>query len=110
MSTITGYKRDTVGSYIEKDPEAQLVYSMDWSEWLPLGDQLAAVTYTVSTIADDTAPLTRISNGISDSTVTYIELSGGRAREIYTVTAEITTVDGNTDRRAFRVKVINRFL
>jgi hypothetical protein len=110
MSTITGYKRDTLGSYIEKDPEAQLVYSMDWSEWLPSGDQLATATYTISTIAGDTAPLTRVSQGFTGGTISYVELSGGRAREIYTVTAEITTSDGNTDRRAFRVKVINRFL
>jgi hypothetical protein len=110
MSTITGYKKDTVGSYIEKDPSARLVYSMDWSEWLPVGDTLATASYAISTITGDTAPIVRQSQGVSGGTVSYVELSGGTAKEIYTVTATITTVDGNTDRRAFRLKVINRFL
>lgn len=110
MSTITGYKKDTVGSYIEKDPTARLVYSMDWSEWLPTGDQLASASYTISTIAGDSTPIVKHSQGISGSSVSYVELSGGTAKEIYTVTATISTADGNTDRRAFRLKVINRYL
>ena len=110
MSTITGYKKDTVGSYIEKDPSARLVYSMDWSEWLPVGDTLATASYAISTITGDTAPIVRQSQGVSGGTVSYAELSGGQAGEIYTVTATITTGNGNTDRRAFRLKVINRFL
>jgi len=110
MSTITGYKKDTIGSYIEKDPEARLVYSMDWSEWLPVGDQLATATYTISTVSGDTDPIVKHSQGFQGTAISYVELSGGTAKEIYTVTATITTVDGNTDRRAFRLKVINRFL
>jgi hypothetical protein len=111
MSTITGYKRDTVGSYIEKDPEARLIYSMDWSEWLSLGEAISSVDYTISTITGDSDPIVNHDEGIAQGgTVTFVELSGGSAKEIYTVTAEITTDDGNTDRRAFRLKVINRFL
>jgi hypothetical protein len=111
MSTITGYKKDTVGSYIEKDPEARLIYSMDWSEWLPLGEIITSVDYTVSTIAGDQAAIVNHDEGITDNgTVTYVELSGGTSKEIYTVTAESTTDEGNIDRRAFRLKVINRFL
>ena len=107
MSTITGYKRDTVGSWIAKDPQAQLVYSMEWNQWLATGQSLAGVTYTVSTISGDSAPLTKVSSGIS-GTQTYCELSGGTAGELYTVTASITTDDGSLDRRSFRVKVDNR--
>lgn len=110
MSTITGYKKDTVGAYIDKDPGARLVYSMDWSEWLPQGDQLASASYAVSTIAGDATPVVKHSQGISGGTVSYVELSGGTAKEIYTVTATITTVDGNTDKRRFRLKVNDRFL
>jgi hypothetical protein len=110
MSTITGYKKDTVGSYIDKDPSARLVYSMDWSEWLPSGDTLASASYTISTITGDAAPIVRHSQGVSGSAISYVELSGGTAKEIYTVTATVTTVDGNTDSRAFRLKVANRYL
>lgn len=110
MSTITGYKKDTVGSYIEKDPSARLVYSMDWSEWLPSGDTLATASYAISTISGDAAPIVKHSQGLQGTTVSYVELSGGTAKEFYTVTATITTTDGNTDRRAFRLKVNNRYL
>jgi uncharacterized protein YndB with AHSA1/START domain len=110
MSTITGYKKDTVGAYIDKDPGARLVYSMDWSDWLPTGDTLSTATYVISTITGDAAPIVKHSQGIEGSTVSYVELSGGTAKEIYTVTATITTTDGNTDKRRFRLKVNDRFL
>lgn len=110
MSTITGYKKDTVGAYIDKDPGAKLVYSMDWSEWLPQGDTLASASYTVSTITGDATPIVKHSQGVEGGTVSYVELSGGTAKEIYTVTATITTAEGNTDKRRFRLKVNDRFL
>lgn len=110
MSTITGYKKDTVGAYIDKDPGARLVYSMDWSEWLPTGDTLSTATYTISTISGDAAPIVKHSQGLTGTTISYVELSGGTAKEIYTVTATITTTDGNTDKRRFRLKVNDRFL
>jgi hypothetical protein len=110
MSTITGYKKDTVGAYIDKDPGARLIYSMDWSEWLPVGDTLATATYTISTITGDTAPIVRQSQGVQSGTISYVELSGGTAKEIYTITATVTTANGNTDKRRFRLKVNDRFL
>jgi hypothetical protein len=30
MATLTGFKTDRVGAYIEKDPYAQLDYSLDF--------------------------------------------------------------------------------
>jgi hypothetical protein len=109
MSTITGYKRDTVGSWIAKDPAAQLVYAMEWSDWLPTGAALATVNYTFSTVTGDASPLSRVSQGIT-GTQTYCEISGGSAGEIYTVTATITTDAGDTDVRRFRLKVDQRYL
>lgn len=110
MSTITGYKKDTVGAYIDKDPGARLIYSMDWSEWLPTGDTLSTATYVISTITGDAAPIVKHQEGVEGGTVSFVELSGGTAKEIYTVTATITTTDGNTDKRRFRLKVNDRFL
>lgn len=111
MSTITGYKQDTQGAWISKDPEAQLVYSMDFSEWLSTGQTIVSVDYTENSRVNDTAPLVIESEGITNlGTFTYVELSGGAVGKIYTVTAKITTDDGATDRRSFRVKVENRSL
>ena len=109
MISQTGYLKDTQGSWIAKDPQAQLIYSMDWSEWLLAGDELTSVSYSLQVRANDPAPLVKESEGFATGThLTYIELSGGQVGKIYTVTAAITTQNGLEDRRSFRVKVENR--
>lgn len=110
MSTITrsGFEQDAQGIYISKDPQAQLVYSFDWTEWLPTGDSISSVSYTLQVRANDPAPLVNESAGTQGGTITYVELSGGQVGKVYTVTAAITTADGLEDRRNFRVKVENR--
>lgn len=110
MSTITGYKQDTQGSYIVKDPAARLVYSMNWTEWLAQGQTIVSVDYTNNSRVNDTAPLVIVTEGVQSGTVTFAEIQGGAVGKIYTVTAEITTDDGATDRRSFRIKVENRSL
>lgn len=109
MSTIdkTGFMKDVQGIYIIKDPEAQLTYTFDWVEWIPTGDSISTVSYTLQVRANDPAPLVRESQGVT-GTKTFVELSGGQAGKVYTVTAEVTTADGSIDRRNFRVKVENR--
>lgn len=104
----TGYQKDTLGSWISKDPQAQLVYSMEWNQWLPQGDTIQTVAYTLQVRANDPQPLIKESEGVQSGHITYVELSGGQVGKTYTVTAEITTVDGSVDRRNFRVKVENR--
>jgi hypothetical protein len=110
MSTIdtTGFQRDQQGIWILKDPSAQLVYTFDWSQWLTGNDTVSAVTYTLQVRANDPAPLTKTTSGISEGTKTFVELAGGQVGKIYTVTAEITTAVGLVDRRNFRVRVENR--
>lgn len=100
----TGFFQTIQGLTIAKDTEAQLVYTFDWSEWLPAGDSLTAVNYTISARANDPDPLLKVAQGIS-GTKTFIELSNGQEGKTYVVTAAITTTDGLVDRRNFRVKV-----
>lgn len=109
MSTITGYKNDTQGAWIAKDPQAELVYSMDWQYWLSTGETIATVTYTENSRANDPDPLVIESSGVSEGTLTYATISGGTAGKTYTVTAAIETDAGATDRRAFKILVQNRF-
>ena len=104
----TGYEQDTQGSWIRKDPSSSLVYSMDWSDWLPLGDTIATVAYTLQVRANDPAPLTKSNEAVQSGYITLVKLAGGQVGKTYTVTAAITTVDGLIDRRNFRVKVENR--
>lgn len=103
----TGFQQTYQGLSIDKDTEAQLTYTLDWVDWLPQGDSLASVDYTITARANDPDPLTEVSSGIS-GTKTYIELSDGQEGKTYTVTAQITTTDGLIDRRYFRVKVLAR--
>jgi hypothetical protein len=108
MSTITGYQQDKEGVWIPKDRLSTLTYSMDWSEWLPLGASVSSVTYSLTNPQYNPQPLTIDSSGVESGTVTYAVLSGGTLNKIYTVTAQITLDSGQSDRRAFRVKVENR--
>ena len=57
MATLTGYKSDRVGQFIEKDPFAVLDYAVDFTNWMPSGDTINAITVTVETIDGDAAPL-----------------------------------------------------
>lgn len=103
----SGFENTLQGLTIVKDTEAKLSYTFDWSEWLPQGDSLASVQYSIQARVNDPDPLTKVSEGIQGAK-TYIELSEGQVDKSYTVTAKVTTVDGLIDRRSFRVKVQNR--
>lgn len=105
----TGFNQTSSGLSIEKDVEAQLTYTFNWSDWLPQGDTLATVEYSAAARRNDPTPLTIVTSGITDgNTDSYVELAGGQADKTYIVTAKITTSDGLVDRRSFRVNVTNR--
>jgi hypothetical protein len=105
----TGFEQTNTGLVIDKDVEAQLTYTFDWSLWLASGDYIATVAYTVAARTNDPTPIVIESSGTTDSnTDSYVELSGGQVDKAYVVTAKITTNDGMVDRRNFRVNVVNR--
>ena len=108
MKKSTGFQQDQQGSWIAKDPSAQLIYSLDWSEWLPAGDTIASVVHTLQVRANDPTPIVKGTDGVQSGTTSFVEISGGGVGKIYTVTAQITTTDGLTDSRNFRLKVENR--
>lgn len=107
MAITQGFVQTIAGLQISKDPEAQLTYTLDWVDWLPTGDQLSTVNWTIQARANDPDPLVSVSSGIT-GTKTYIELDEGQVGKTYTVFCKITTNDGLEDRRFFRVKVENR--
>lgn len=108
MATLTGYKRDSEGIYIDKDTEAKLDYTLDWSNWLQSGVTISSVTYSFDSISGDTTPITIVSS--NDNTTTTAVIDGGTAGNIYTVYAEVTLDNTNKDRRSFRVSVKDRSL
>lgn len=103
----TGFIQTPLGLEVNKDVEGQLVYTFQWSDWLPDGDSLSAVDYTVAARRNDPTPVTIESSGIT-GTKTYVELAGGQQDKTYIVTAKVTTTDGIVDRRNFRLNVLER--
>lgn len=94
--------------WITKDPQAQLFYTFDWSEWLVSGDTITQAEYTVATRVNDPEPLINVSDGISGTNKTYIELGNGQVGKSYVVSVKVTTSNGLIDRRSFKVKIENR--
>lgn len=109
MTTSSGFRQDVKGSWIPKDPDAQLVYALDWAtEWLPTGASIVNVSHTVTPAT--TPALAIESQGVQSGGTTYVELSGGLKGEIYTIEATVTLDDGAVDSRRFRIKCEDRFL
>lgn len=84
-----------------KDPEAVLDYAVDWSKWLREGETIAASSVTA------TSGITVDSDTHTDTLVT-VWLSGGELGVRYEVTNRITTSQGRSDDRTFRVDVAQR--
>lgn len=108
---LTGFKQDHIGSYIDKDPTASLVYSVDWSDWLYGADTIVSTLWTITAISGDPAgtALTLDSYGFT-TTTSYATITKGTEGEIYTVTSKVTTGNGLVDSRSFRIKVNKRYL
>ena len=105
----TGFNQTNTALEIDKDVEAQLIYTFDWSVWLNNNDTVATVEYTAAARRNDPTPIVIQSQGITDAgRSTYVELSAGQADKTYIITAKVVTSDGITDRRNFRVKCVNR--
>lgn len=109
MATLTGYLQDNEGSFIEKDTEAILDYTMDWGQWLPTGESIVTSTWQIETLAGDTDPLISTTTSAT-STRAIITMRDGTAGKIYKVYNTITTTTGLKDRRYFRIKVRARTL
>jgi hypothetical protein len=103
----SGFTQTIQGLTIDKDVEAQLIYTFDWSTWLPTGDSISTASYAITARANDPDPLEIESQGISGAN-TYVELSNGQLGKTYTVTCTVNTSNGLIDRRNFRVKVLAR--
>lgn len=69
---------------VPKDPQAQLDYTFNWSQWLPGGSTIASVIWTIP------AGITQIASSFTNTTAT-VWVSGGTVGTTYTVTCRITT-------------------
>jgi hypothetical protein len=109
MTTLRGYKRDSESLFIDKDPDAILQYTFDWTDWLASGETISTVDFEVETITGDATPLTKSGVGTSGAgKKCEVTLAGGTAGNIYTVYNTITTDQGETERKFFRIVCKNR--
>ena len=84
-----------------KDPNDNLDYSIDWSEWLTGTDTIASSTWGVPNALTTSFP----SFGTAS---TIIWLAGGTAGEIYDVHNTITTVGGRIEERTIQFTCVVR--
>jgi hypothetical protein len=103
---LRGFRKDREGAYIQKDPQATLDYSVDWSDWLVGADNISTSTWTIQTYTGDAAPVVKSTDGTAGGVAT-IYVSGGTEGKIYRLTNRITTGSGLTDERYFRIVVKN---
>lgn len=103
----SGFYETTNGITINKDIEAEMVYTIDWVDWLESGDSISSVDFSITSRSNDPTPLLEDSSGIS-TTQTWIKVTAGALEKIYPVACKIVTANGLTERRTFRVNVINR--
>ena len=76
MPKLTGFKEDRVGVYIEKDPDAVLDYTLDWSNWLAADDEINSISVSVESISGDSAPLT-VDSTTNTASLTTAYISAG---------------------------------
>jgi len=100
---------------IQKDPQAVLPYSLDWSYfgendgastdpgWLQ-GDTIASSSWSVS----GPDALLVVDSDTNSTTVTTVYLSGGTIGFTYTATNHVITSSGHEDGRSIRVTILSR--
>jgi len=108
MANLTGFKRDNDGLYIEKSPDSNIQYGLDFTDYLNTGDTVSTATVTIETISGDAAPLAYPTDAATDVLITgsvlvNIRLEGGTINNIYTIKCVIVTTQGDTDARSFRI-------
>lgn len=111
---LTGFLKDSQGIFYTKDPDANITLALDFVDYLQTGDSLANATVTLGTIANDASPLAFPTGAVADVTISgtrvIFRVHQGTANKIYPVEVSITTTNGDTDSRHFRIVVKDKGL
>jgi len=115
MANTTGFFKNQQGISIEKDPTANVAYTLDWSQYLPTNTIISSTTITIETITGDSSPLQHPTNAATDVTIisdtkVRIRVEGGSDSNVYDIACQITTDGGDVDTRHFKVVVKERNL
>lgn len=115
MANITGFEKNRDGIFIEKDPTANVAYTLDWSEYLPTNTIISSTSITIETISGDSSPLQHPTDAATDVSIitnnkVRIRVEGGTDGNVYDIACQITTDGGDIDTRHFKVVVKERNL
>ena len=98
----------------EKDPDAILDYSIQWSSWLSTGDSIVSSVWSISASIPmrenslaDINPIV-IDNSFLTDSLSTVWVSAGTVGFKYLLTNRVTTNDGRTDDRHIVLQVIER--
>jgi len=93
-------------SYLLKDPEAVLDYSIDWgAEYLAAGELLAESEWSV---APDEPGGAVIAGNDFDATTSTVRVGGGIVGRLYALANRVTTATGRIDDRSIIIRVEKR--
>ena len=93
-------------SFLLKDPQAVLDYTIDWgADYLAPGDLLAASSWSVA--PDEPGGATVVGNDF-DATTTTVKAGGGVAGHLYSLVNRITTSTGRIDERSILIRAESR--
>lgn len=114
MANLTGFKKDNEGAYIEKHPDANIQYGVDFTDYLNASDNINSATVTIESITGDASPLAFPTDAATDVTISGdvvgIRLTNGSLGNIYNVDCKIVTTNGDTDSRRFRIVIGTKHL
>ncbi len=114
MASLTGFKRDNQGAFIEKHPSANIQYGVDFTDYLNANDTISSTSVAIETISGDASPLALPTDAATDVTVSgkvvNVRLRNGTSGNVYNIDVTIVTSGGDTDVRRFRIVVGEKHL
>ena len=92
-------------TFLLKDPDALLDYSVDWGADYLAGDVLTESSWTVSPA--ESGGVSIVSNRF-DLLLSTVQVAGGTAGRIYRLTNHVATAEGREDSRSIVLRVEKR--
>lgn len=95
------------GELLEKDPNEQLIYTFDWTDWL-VSAQIQSSTFNIE--GADSALTGDQSAIVTGNLKTQIRLAAGTLFQTYTIENKIVTNESpaQTAERSFKLEIIDR--
>lgn len=87
---------------IYKDPNAELTYFVNWTDWLTADDEVASGTWTIPD------GLTAVGSPTNSATHCFQKIKDGVVGNTYTVVCHMTTAAGEKDDRSLVITVKER--